>query len=775
MRSYHRKIKEGTPRYGVHPWKIIEDTFLPDTNHHSETIFTLGNGYQGVRGILEEGYQGPRGTSTPGVYVNGLYFSKEYTYEEGVPEDPRKGQTLVNLMDWTKVIPMVDGEALNLLSSHIRDYSRILDLKKGLLLRRMTWITETGKCLHLEIIRLVSFTHQNATLISYRITPENFSGWVRICSLIQEKVSNHHYLQGEKVMALQEKVFFPEDYGLALTQEILHPSSYFNCTMLNRLTGQEELLEKRVQGWESGYQFQVYLSSGRDFFLKKYCYLDASLDEDPSLLTRRSIAGVLDLSQRGDETLFQEQEEFLTRYWDRAHVELGGNPVLQQGINYNLFQLLQSTGRGGKQCIAAKGLTGEFYEGHTFWDMEIYILPFYLYTWPQVARELLSFRYQILEESRKNARRFHDQGALFAWRTINGQEASPYFLGSSVQCHINAAVAYAIKAYHTNSGDDGFLLAQGGEILFETARYWAGRGDFSPRHRGKFVINVVCGPDEYKPGVNNNCYTNYMAAFNLEYALEVAQFLQQHYPDHFTRLKTRMGLEAQELLEWKRCAQNMYRPFDIKLGIHPQDDSFLSKEVLDVDSLTWDDIPLLRNWHPLVIWRYQVLKQADVLLLMFLLGHQFTLAEKKANFDYYEPLTTHDSSLSPSIYSIIASEIGYHQYAQMYLAQTIRLDLDDYNGNTYQGLHMANMGSSWMVVAFGLAGMRSVDGLLSFHPYCPRELTYYRFQIQFQGRSLQVTVQEDGVTYLLQSGEPLSILHRGKPLDVTPQKPTSVP
>lgn len=688
-------------------------------------------------------------------------------YEEGVPGEPQEGQTLVNIMDWTKVLPVVDDEPLDLLSSQILSYSRILDLRKGYLKRKLSWKTQTGKILDLEIIRLLSFSDQHTALISYQITPRNFSGGVTLYSLINGEVTNKHHLQGEKIFTQQEGIFLPEEYGYLMTQQLAHPSTLTACAVLNQLEGHQGFTGEEFHDDMMGYRFHLKLSRGEPFLLNKYCYLITSQDVPGDLVNLQAIAGVKRISRWGQLGLLNKQAEFLKAFWDRAHLELEGDPSLQQGIHYNLFQLLQSTGRDGKRAVAAKGLSGEFYEGHTFWDMEIYILPFFLYTWPQVARDLLLFRYQLLEKSRENARRFRDSGALFAWRTINGQEASSYFMGSSVQCHINAAVAYAIKAYHEVTEDDEFLVKWGGEILFETARYWAHRGYFSPRHGDSFVIHVVCGPDEYKPGVNNNCYTNYMAAFNLEYALAVASFLHTQYPEEYHRLREKMGLTDQELEKWQEAAQRMYRPFDEKKGIHPQDDSFLSKEILDVDSFTWEDIPLVRNWHPLVIWRYQVIKQADVILLMFLLGEVFTLQEKKANFDYYEPLTTHDSSLSPSIYSILASELGYHHYAAAYLRQTLRLDLDNYNGNTYQGLHMANMGSSWMVVTFGLAGMRNRHGTLCFNPSSPQDLSCYRFQVHFKGRTLQVTVREKGVTYLLFSGEPLSILHRGKRICLT--------
>ncbi|MCK9525090.1 MAG: glycoside hydrolase family 65 protein, partial [Limnochordia bacterium] len=507
--------------------------------------------------------------------------------------------------------------------------------------------------------------------------------------------------------------------------------------------------------------------AGQTITLDKFIALGSSREMGEGQLSDYLERIVLKSAEHGYARGRQKHVDFLQKYWDDTDVEIEGDLAVQQGMRFNALQLLQSTGRDGKTNVAAKGLSGEYYEGHYFWDTETYIVPFFLYSQPDLVRKLLEYRYSILDAARLNARRMRDQGALYAWRTINGHEASGNFLGSTVQYHINAAVAYSIHRYLEATDDLDFLLEMGAEILFETARCWAHRGVFLESRNGQYCLNEVCGPDEYKPGVNNNCYTNYMAQFNLKTALRARDTLSTKYPQEFDRLTRKLNLQEAEFDLWQRCADHMYLPFNDQLGIHPQDDSFVDKDPIDIDSIPQEEIPLVGNWHPLVIWRYQVIKQADVILLLFLLGDQFTLAEKKADFDYYEPKTTHDSSLSPAIYSIIAAELGYEEFAYNYFLQTVRLDLDDYNRNAWQGLHTACMASSWMGVVNGFAGMRTFDGNLSFQPFLPEKWQSYSFKVKFRGAQLHVRVRSDHTSYTLLKGEGCSFFHWSQPVTLS--------
>ena len=405
-------------------------------------------------------------------------------------------------------------------------------------------------------------------------------------------------------------------------------------------------------------------------------------------------------------------------------------------------------------------MTGEGYEGHYFWDTEIYSLPFFLYLKPEISRKLLEFRYNTLDKARERARTMgHQKGALYPWRTIAGEESSAYFPAGTAQYHINADIAYALKQYVEVTADDEFLVDYGAEILFETARLWSDLGDYIAAKDNQFCINEVTGPDEYTALVNNNYYTNAMAQVNLEYAYQVAHKLKEEAAAEYQALKEKISLSEDEVQAWKEAADKMYLPYDEEREIHKQDDSFLEKEVWDFANTPAKDYPLLLNYHPLVIYRYQVSKQADLVLALFLLGDQFSLEEKKRDFDYYETVTTHDSSLSSCIHSIVAAEIGYYEQAYEYFMETARMDLDNYHNNSQHGVHTAAMAGTWMSVVNGFAGMRVYDGELSFAPYLPEEWDSYKFRITFQGRRIKVEVKEDEVTYSLVSGSEIEFKH----------------
>ncbi|HLY28987.1 MAG TPA: glycosyl hydrolase family 65 protein, partial [Aggregatilineales bacterium] len=456
----------------------------------------------------------------------------------------------------------------------------------------------------------------------------------------------------------------------------------------------------------------------------------------------------------------------------RTDVDIVGDPATQQGVRFNMFHLLQSAGRDGRTNIAAKGLTGEGYEGHYFWDTETYIIPFFLYNNPNISRSLLEYRYRILDKARNRARQMsHPKGALFPWRTINGDECSAYFPAGTAQYHIDADVAFAIKRYHEATGDDAFLIEYGAEILFETARLWVSLGAYIEGKGKAFCINCVTGPDEYSALVDNNCYTNLMARENLNYACHIAAWMQKAAPEAYRQLVKRIGLEEHEIAEWQRAADAMYIPYDENLHIYKQDDNFLNKAAWDFANTPPENYPLLIHYHPLVIYRHQVCKQADFVLALYLLSHKFTLDEKKRNYDYYEKVTTHDSSLSTCIFSIVGSEIGYHDKAYQYFVGTARMDLDDFHGNVKDGIHAANMAGTWLSLVNGFAGMRAHDDVLGFNPYLPGGWQSYSFKVTYRGCLLKVSINKDGAIYELLHGEALTLQHKDQPLTLSKAEP----
>jgi alpha,alpha-trehalose phosphorylase len=425
--------------------------------------------------------------------------------------------------------------------------------------------------------------------------------------------------------------------------------------------------------------------------------------------------------------------------------------------------------------VPAKGLTGQAYEGHYFWDTEIYVLPFLTYTSPRIAKNLLTFRYKMLPQARARAKQLGHRGAMFPWRTISGEEASAYYAAGTAQYHINADIMYALRKYVQATGDEAFLRECGAEMLVETARLWLDLGFYSDAKDGKFCINSVTGPDEYNTVVNNNAYTNLMARENLRYAAQTVQSLRATNQAAYDALVLKTALEPSEVDAWVRAAENMYVPYDEKLQIIPQDDSFLDREPWDFRNTPPDHYPLLLFYHPLNIYRKQVIKQADVVLAMFLLGDTFSLQSKKQNFEFYDPLTTGDSSLSSCVEAIIAAQIGNMEKALRYGVAALLMDLADVGGNVKDGCHIASMGGTWIMLTYGFGGMRDDNGTLSFWPRrAPEDNAILRFSVIYLGQRLEVEIGLEKVEYALREGECLTIRHEAEEIQLTRKNPAAV-
>ena len=434
--------------------------------------------------------------------------------------------------------------------------------------------------------------------------------------------------------------------------------------------------------------------------------------------------------------------------------------------------MLQASARAEDAGVPAKGLTGRAYEGHYFWDTEIYLLPFLTYTSPRIAKNLLTFRHKMLPQARERARQLGHRGAMFPWRTISGEEASAYYAAGTAQYHINADIMYALRKYVQATGDELFMRTCGAEMLVETARLWLDLGFYSDEKGGKFCINGVTGPDEYNAVVNNNAYTNLMARENLRYAAETVESLLAEQADAYEMLVHKTALEPSEAQTWLRAAESMYVPYDEKRQIIPQDDSFLDREAWDFQNTPPERYPLLLFYHPLNIYRKQVIKQADVMLAMFLLGDAFLPEVKKRNFEFYDPLTTGDSSLSSCVEAIIAAQIGNMDKAIRYGMAALLMDLADVGGNVKDGCHIASMGGTWMMLAYGFGGMRDNDGILSFWPRrAPEENAILQLHVTYRGQRLGVQIGLEKVEYALCEGECLLIRHETEEVKLTREKP----
>jgi beta-phosphoglucomutase len=757
----------------VDVWRIRETAFEPALLARNEAIFALGNGNIGFRGNLEDGgYSVANGT-----YINGFFEEEPIVYPEPAYGYARTRQVMLNVADTKPIRLFVGNDRFDLRTGQIERYERSLDLRQGVLSRTIRWHSPSGIVADIHVRRIVSLARREIAAIEYTVTLPGADATLRFESLIDGTTSNQQTGDDPRVgtrlrsQSLQATHMRASGSSGVLVQRARNSGNTVaaaadhHCTAGEMRAGVEP--DQKTGSTRIRFTLSLAAQAGRPVTLTKYIAYRTSLElpgEDLADAAQRDAAAARSI---GFAELQAEQKRELDRYWEISDVHLDGDDKLQQGIRFNLFSLLQAAGRDGRTSIAAKGLSGEGYEGHYFWDAETYALPYFIYTHPDIARHLLMFRCRTLDKARDRARELGHRGALFPWRTIAGEETSPYFPAGTAQYHIDADISFALGKYVSATGDRSILLDGGAELLFETARFWLSLGCYIDEQGGEFCINEVTGPDEYTALVNNNFYTNLMAQWNLEYACAVARALEASNPDRYREIAARLSLDAAEVDEWARAAARMRLPFHRSLGIHAQDDLFLTRAVWDFAGTPPEKYPLLLHYHPLNVYRFQVLKQPDVVLAQVLLPERFTTAEKKRNFDYYDPLTTGDSSLAPCIQSVAAADLGYTERAYSYFRQTARMDLDDVGGNTAAGVHTAAMAGTWMSLVYGFAGMRDRGTRLCFDPRLPARLTGMCIRLRIHGRLLEFRLTHSNATYELIEGDPLSVSHRGRILELT--------
>ncbi|MGH8874869.1 MAG: glycoside hydrolase family 65 protein, partial [Acidimicrobiia bacterium] len=677
--------------YPPDPWGIVEEAFSPRFLALTETIFSLANGYLGIRGTLDEG----RAVYQHGTYLNGFHETWPIIHPEWAYGLATTGQAIVNAPDATSLTVSVDGEAFRLTEAEIVSYRRWLDFRSGVLERKAQWRTRSGRLVELWWRRLVSLTDRHLAAFMLELGADG------PCVVeLGSRLANRQDLE----MADPGDPYFDPRRGKAFGHRVLEE--------VGRLEG-----DRIVRGWvtarsrmglavavdhlvqtpraharmerpgpdDSRVTISLELDAGEPLRLTKLtAYHSSSTPEVERLMTAASLT--LDAVPAGFDGLADAQAAELAGFWEEADVVVEAGPAVQQAVRWTLFQLHQASALLDQTVsIPAKGLTGQAYDGHYFWDTEIYVLPLLTYTRPALAAGVLRFRHSILGHARVRAGELSQRGALYPWRTITGEEASAYYEAGTAQYHINADIVYALRKYVQVTGDEELLWEAGAEIAVETARMWADLGFF---RADRFHIHGVTGPDEYSALVDDNAYTNLMARLNMRYASEVVDRMKAEQPERFTMLAGRLGIDQEEVVAWRLAADAIYVHHDPDLGITAQDAEFLEKEMWDFAATPPDKYPLLLHFHPLVIYRFQVLKQADLVLATFLLGEEFTPAVKKANFDYYDPLTTGDSSLSASVQAIVAAEIGYAEQAMEYFQHALFMDLADLAGNTADGAHM---------------------------------------------------------------------------------------
>jgi alpha,alpha-trehalose phosphorylase len=767
-------------RFPVDPWRLVETSFALDDVGVTETLFAVGNGYVGMRGNHAEG----RFAHEHGTFVNGLHETFPIRHAEQAYGFAEVGQTIINAPDPKVMRVYVDDEPLSLDVADVREYERSLDLRDGVLRRRILWRTPSGKEVLIEDDRLISFEEKHLAILRLEVTVLNADAPVTIsCQLINRQDGEDVYggtptatkrsgFDPRKSDRIQERVLQPEEYwqdgGRSALAYRVTDSGMTVAVIADHIVETENEYDARrlIEPDIAKNVFRFRAKAGVPIRITKLVSYHSSRGVPANELVDRCRRTLDRAEVEGVEFQYEQQREWLAGFWERSDVRIAGHPDIQQAARWCLFQLAQAAARADSQGVPAKGVTGSGYSGHYFWDTEIYVLPFLAYTTPLWARNTLRMRYLMLPAARRRAHQLNEAGALFPWRTINGEEASAYYAAGTAQYHINADVSFALAKYVRASGDTGFLYSEGIDIAVETARLWNTLGFWRSTDgtgQESFHIHGVTGPDEYTTVVNDNLFTNVMARFNLRFAARTVREMAHDEPSAYRVMVDRLNLDPGEPEAWDRAAEALHIPFSPALGIHPQDEVFLEREVWDLEHTPPEQRPLLLHFHPLVIYRYQVLKQADVVLALYLQGNHFSAEDKLADFEYYDPLTTGDSTLSAVVQSILAAEVGYQDLALEYFRQSIFVDLADLHHNAADGVHVASAGGVWTALVAGFGGMRDHFGELSFDPRLPADWPELEYALQWQGRRLRVTLTTHELSVQADDeGEPFVFSVRGE-------------
>lgn len=738
------------------PWRIVEDQPDVTRNAFKQSIFSLGNGYMGLRGEIEEGLTASDGF--PGTYLYGIYEDEpvvNYWKRVGLAD---KSGLFVEAPRWLSLHVTLNGEPLNMAQGRVSGYRRVLDLRTGLLTREFQWTAPSGLSVDVRSERFVSIARDPIAALRFSIKPLNGTAEISVSTGIDATVRNPGAVRSgwreiensapTPSTGLLVAATTTTDVQVATAMSILVDVDGHRILPISQENTQRRCFKT----------FKGAVSAGSVWRLEKIIAVRTSRETQRDQVVPICQAVLADAVQAGFETLRKEQAAAWAEYWSTRSLEIEGDAASQQGVNFSLFSLRQVySGRDRSLNFVPKAYSVA-YGGHYFWDTEITVFPCYLLSDPETAKALLQFRYNTLDQARAKARTLGLPGALFPWYTIDGREDSRIWEIHLLQVHINAVIAWAVRRYVDFTADTRFLADFGLELLVEIARFWTGRVSAPRTPNGPYTIRSVVGPDEYHMAVHNNCFTNCMAAHALQAAVEAVDTVRRLYPDSFHDLCTRLSLDAQEAIHWQDIARNLYVPYDAALGIHKQDDAFLDLDPITRDQIPESEIPLQKHWPWDKILRTRILKQPDVVQLMNTLNDRFDLEQKRRNYAFYEPICMHDSSLSPAEHGILASELGLHDEAFRYYLNIARMDLDDYNFNTADGLHATNMCGTLRVITEGFGGVRLRNGMLYVNPRCPSAWKRFKFTLHFQGRQIEVSATPQGSQLRLLSGPPLSVL-----------------
>lgn len=748
--------------YLIHDeWKIIEKGFHPEYNKISESIFSLGNGRKGGRGNFEEKYSGQ---SLQGNYIAGVYYPDKTRvgwWKNGYPEYFAK---VLNAANWIGMNILVNGEELDLAKMKIESFVRELNMKEGTLTREFTATFPSGNTVAVLSTRFLSMARPEIGAIRYQIQPLNFDAHIRVEPFVDFDVENEDSNYDEKFWVGEDiEISGNEGYLTAHTKK----TRFLVCSGMKynvRIDGKEHAvrIENCSRDKYISSSFEVDVKAKSALSVQKYGVNISSEYFTKSRLMLESKNILNEAFETGFDELLEEHVQLWAQKWETSDIKIQGDVAAQQGIRFNIFQLNQTyTGDDERLNVGPKGFTGEKYGGTTYWDTEAYCLPFFLSTAkPEIARNLLIYRHKHLHKAIENAEKlgFNNGAALYPMVTINGEECHNEWEITFEEIHRNGAIAFAIYDYIRYTGDHSYLAPYGFEVLLGLSRFWAQRVNWS-EHRQKYVMLGVTGPNEYENNVNNNFHTSNMAVWTLKYTLETIAYLKANHDAQYTDLCKKWSFnEKTETKSWNHIVDNMYFPWDETRQVYLQQDGFLDKELKPVSELNPAERPLNKHWSWDRILRSPYIKQADVLQSLYWFESHYPKEFIARHFDFYEPLTVHESSLSPCIHAILAASIGRGAKAyEMYL-RTARLDLDDYNSDTDDGLHITSMGGTWMSFVIGFGGLRVHNGELHLTPYIPDNWKSYNFRINFRGATLKVKVSHEKTEVVNENGIEVPVL-----------------
>ena len=746
-------------------WSIIEEGFHREYNRISESVFSIGNGHMGQRANFEEAYSGD---SLQGSYIAGIYYPDKTRvgwWKNGYPEYFAK---VLNAANWIGIDIKLDGETLDLAECEVEEFRRELNMKEGYLERSFVAKLVSGKKVRVHTRRLCSIVDDEAGAIRYAITPLNFSGTLSVTPYIDADVINEDSNYDEKFwVEVDKKVKRRTGFVLAETKK----TEFQACTGMKFAIFQDgeevDFNSYRVQKLKYvGCTVDLPCKEGKETVVYKYAVNVSSFNYPKEELMDKCREVLKIIYKKGFDTMLAEQAEAWGEKWEEADIVIEGDVAAQQGIRFNIFQLYQTyTGEDERLNIGPKGFTGEKYGGSTYWDTEAYCLPFYLATADQhVARNLLIYRYKHLQKAIENAGKlgFTDGAALYPMVTMNGEECHNEWEITFEEIHRNGAIAFAIYDYIRYTGEKEYLIDYGLEVLIGIARFWAQRVHFS-KQRGMYVMHGVTGPNEFENNVNNNWYTNYIAQWCLQFTLETIEYVEQAAPEHYLELENKLKFHKYtEANHWKEIIEKMYLPQDKELGILVQHDGFLDKDLLTVEDLDPNLLPLVQHWSWDRILRSVFIKQADVLQGLYLFEDHFDEETIRRNFEFYEPRTVHESSLSPCVHVIHASRLGLEKKAYELYLRTARLDLDDYNNDTDDGCHITSMAGTWMSLVKGFGGMRVYNDMVQFSPFIPEQWESYTFKVRFRGNLLEVKGSRGKARIINHTDQPLRLMLYGE-------------